>query len=202
MTPSRLSQMTRAVDLASAAPDSAAVSATGGGARHRRVFSADSADLSEFDADAARSVAPPVRIPSRCCRHRLTSTQAAAMDGESVCACKSLRPQGLKNKQRCQHRRLKPRTLTRESCAAQQVPAIPESQPLAGNGITQLQSAASTGSNIGLQSASSGTMLRTGSTAAADQRAKNIEVPPRFGCHSPVLQHPEGLYRMGRGAAV
>ena len=62
MTPSRLSQMTRAVDLA--APDSAAVSATSG-ARHRRVFSADSADLSEFDADAARSVPPPVRTLSR-----------------------------------------------------------------------------------------------------------------------------------------
>ena len=62
MAPSRLSQMTRAVDLA--APDSAAVSATGGGgsgARHRRVFSADSADLAEFDVDAARSVPPPVR---------------------------------------------------------------------------------------------------------------------------------------------
>jgi len=68
-----------------------------------------------------------------------------------------------------------------------QVPAIPESQPLAGNGVMQLQSAASTGSNIGLQSASSGTMLRTGSTAAADQRAKNIEVPSRCGCHSPAL---------------
>ena len=59
-----------------------------------------------------------------------------------------------------------------------QVPAIPESQPLAGNGIAQLQTAASTGSNGGLQAASSGTMLRTGSTAAAEQRAKNIEVPP------------------------
>ena len=48
--------MTRAVDLA--APDSAAVSATG--ARHRRVFSADSADLSDF-METARSLPPPVR---------------------------------------------------------------------------------------------------------------------------------------------
>ncbi len=59
--------MTRAVDLAAAAPGSAAVSATGGGARHRRVFSADSTDLSEFDADAARSVPPPVCRPG--CPH-------------------------------------------------------------------------------------------------------------------------------------
>ena len=56
MTPSRLSQMTRAVDLAP--PDGAAVSATG--ARHRRVFSADSTDLSEF-MESARSLPPPVR---------------------------------------------------------------------------------------------------------------------------------------------
>ncbi len=56
-----------------------------------------------------------------------------------------------------------------------QVPAIPESQPLAGDGAPPtLQSPGSeAGSGV---ATSSGAMLRSGSTAAAEQRAKNIEV--------------------------
>ena len=70
-----------------------------------------------------------------------------------------------------------------------QVPAIPESQPFAGDGAPPAQqSAGAPASEAGSGAAMPGAMLRSGSTAAAEQRAKNIEVLRR--CRSGRLLSP------------